>query len=90
MRCLLCLLKCFHAVSSHSHTLTAAGKEDCKYIGMNKEGATSIASIETSPTIQESSAQHHGYRFPPGMPVGGGYKEKGKEESDDEGTNEES
>lgn len=87
---LLCLFKCFHAVSSsHSPTLTAAGKEDHKYIGMNKEGATSIVSIEISPTIQESSAQHHGYHFPPGIPVGGEYKEKGKEKSEDEGTDEE-
>ena len=76
--CFACC-KCSRAVSSH--TLTAAGVEDHKYIGINKEG-------ETTPTIQESSAHHHG---PAGMPGGGEEgKEEEREESEDERTDEES
>ena len=83
--CFACC-KCSRAVSSH--TLTAAGVEDHKYIGINKEGATPpVVFMETTPTIQESSAHHHG---PAGMPGGGEGKEEESEESEDEGTDEES
>ena len=78
----------------HPHTpcslYTAVGEEDPKFIGMNEEGTSSLASMETTPTIQESSAQHNGYPFPPGVPGGGGYEEEEEDGSEGEGTDEES
>ena len=88
--------------ASHPHTLTtthphtpcsshtAVGEEDPKFIGMNEEGASSLVSMETTPTIPETSAQHNGYPFPPGIPGGGGYEEEEEDGSEDEGTDEES
>ena len=96
----------FHRITtSHPHTLTlshphtpcsshtAVGEEDPKFIGMNEEGASSLVSMETTPTIPtipETSAQHNGYPFPPGVPGGGGYEEEEEDGSEDEGTDEES
>ena len=57
---------------------------------MNEEGASSLVSMETTPTIPETSAQHNGYPFPPGIPGGGGYEEEEEDGSEDEGTDEES